>query len=115
MYRPPCSRDLEAGHTEIGAQRDDPQHDAGHRHEEGDRRPAIRGRALALTPGLRCLELSKSMPSPDGITASAAASAPGDPARMATRIIESGTRTVPLRLVLGSQALQSTIDTLKRR
>lgn len=42
--------------------------------------------------------------------------APGDPVRMATRIIESvDTEPAPLRLVLGSQALQSTIDTLTRR
>jgi uncharacterized protein YbjT (DUF2867 family) len=42
--------------------------------------------------------------------------APGDPARMATRIIESvDVEPAPMRLVLGSQALQSTIDTLKRR
>jgi NAD(P)-dependent dehydrogenase (short-subunit alcohol dehydrogenase family) len=42
--------------------------------------------------------------------------APGDPARMATRIIESAdVDPAPMRLVLGSQALQSTIDTLERR
>jgi NAD(P)-dependent dehydrogenase (short-subunit alcohol dehydrogenase family) len=42
--------------------------------------------------------------------------APGDPARMARRIIESvDVEPAPMRLVLGSQALQSTIDTLKRR
>jgi NAD(P)-dependent dehydrogenase (short-subunit alcohol dehydrogenase family) len=42
--------------------------------------------------------------------------APGDPARMATRIIESvDVEPAPMRLVLGSQALQSTIDTLQRR
>ncbi|MCA7014134.1 SDR family oxidoreductase [Dickeya dadantii] len=42
--------------------------------------------------------------------------APGDPARMATRIIESVDRQpVPLRMVLGSQALQSTIDVLRER
>jgi NAD(P)-dependent dehydrogenase (short-subunit alcohol dehydrogenase family) len=42
--------------------------------------------------------------------------APGDPARMAARIIESvDVEPAPMRLVLGSQALQSTIDTLKRR
>ena len=42
--------------------------------------------------------------------------APGDPARMAARIIESvDTEPAPLRLVLGSQALQSTIDTLAKR
>jgi hypothetical protein len=41
---------------------------------------------------------------------------PGDPARMATRIIDSaGTEPAPLRMVLGSQALQSTIDTLRGR
>jgi NAD(P)-dependent dehydrogenase (short-subunit alcohol dehydrogenase family) len=42
--------------------------------------------------------------------------APGNPARMAARIIESvDVEPAPMRLVLGSQALQSTIDTLKRR
>lgn len=40
----------------------------------------------------------------------------GDPARMATRIIESvEIEPAPLRMVLGSQALQSTLDTLHRR
>ncbi|NPE64989.1 SDR family oxidoreductase [Dickeya dadantii] len=42
--------------------------------------------------------------------------APGDPARMATRIIESVDRQpAPLRMVLGSQALQGTIDVLRER
>ena len=42
--------------------------------------------------------------------------APGDPARMAARIIESvDVEPAPLRLVLGSQALQSTISTLQAR
>ncbi|KRK20411.1 Short chain oxidoreductase [Levilactobacillus brevis ATCC 14869 = DSM 20054] len=42
--------------------------------------------------------------------------APGDPQRMASRIIESVDQDpAPLRLVLGSQALQSTIDTLEKR
>jgi NAD(P)-dependent dehydrogenase (short-subunit alcohol dehydrogenase family) len=42
--------------------------------------------------------------------------APGDPARMAARIIDSvDTEPAPLRMVLGSQALDSTIDTLRRR
>lgn len=42
--------------------------------------------------------------------------APGDPARMAARIIESVDLTpAPLRLMLGSQALKSTIETLRRR
>jgi len=42
--------------------------------------------------------------------------APGDPARMAARIIESVEKEhAPLRLVLGSQALASTISTLKAR
>ena len=42
--------------------------------------------------------------------------APGDPARMAARIIESAdVEPAPLRLVLGSQALASTIDTLQKR
>src|SRR6266536_2420515 len=39
--------------------------------------------------------------------------APGDPARMAARIIESvDVEPAPLRLVLGSQALESTLTTL---
>lgn len=42
--------------------------------------------------------------------------APGDPARMAARIIGSvDVEPAPLRLVLGSQALQTTIDTLAKR
>lgn len=42
--------------------------------------------------------------------------APGDPARMAARIIESvDVEPAPLRLVLGSQALESTIATLRKR
>ena len=42
--------------------------------------------------------------------------APGDPARMAARIIDSvDTEPAPLRMMLGSQALESTIDTLRRR
>ena len=42
--------------------------------------------------------------------------APGDPARMAARIIESVDREpAPLRMVLGSQALASTVSTLKAR
>lgn len=42
--------------------------------------------------------------------------APGDPALMATRIIESaGQQPAPLRMMLGSQALQSTIATLQKR
>ncbi|ATB70202.1 3-oxoacyl-[acyl-carrier-protein] reductase FabG [Sulfurospirillum diekertiae] len=42
--------------------------------------------------------------------------APGDPARMATRIIESvDVEPAPLRMVLGSQALEGTIATLKKR
>ncbi len=42
--------------------------------------------------------------------------APGDPARMAARIIESvEVEPAPLRLVLGSQALQGTVDTLAKR
>lgn len=42
--------------------------------------------------------------------------APGDPVRMASRIIESADQEpAPLRMVLGSQALQSTIDTLEKR
>jgi NAD(P)-dependent dehydrogenase (short-subunit alcohol dehydrogenase family) len=42
--------------------------------------------------------------------------APGDPARMAARIIESvGVEPAPLRMVLGSQALDSTLATLRKR
>ena len=42
--------------------------------------------------------------------------APGDPARMATRIIESvDVSPAPLRMLLGSQALQSTLSTLRKR
>lgn len=42
--------------------------------------------------------------------------APGDPARMATRIIESvDVEPAPLRMVLGSQALESTLATLRKR
>jgi len=44
------------------------------------------------------------------------APAPGDPARMAARIIESvDVEPAPLRMVLGSQALESTITTLRKR
>ncbi len=42
--------------------------------------------------------------------------APGDPARMAARIIESvEIEPAPLRLLLGSQALESTLATLRNR
>jgi NAD(P)-dependent dehydrogenase (short-subunit alcohol dehydrogenase family) len=42
--------------------------------------------------------------------------APGDPARMAARIIESvAIEPAPLRMVLGSLALQSTVSVLKMR
>jgi NAD(P)-dependent dehydrogenase (short-subunit alcohol dehydrogenase family) len=42
--------------------------------------------------------------------------APGDPARMAARIIESvDVEPAPLRLMLGSQALASTLTTLRQR
>ena len=42
--------------------------------------------------------------------------APGDPARMAARIIDSvDIEPAPLRMMLGSQALQSTLDTLRQR
>ncbi|MCC6633805.1 MAG: SDR family oxidoreductase [Gammaproteobacteria bacterium] len=42
--------------------------------------------------------------------------APGDPARMAARIIESvDTKPAPLRMVLGSQALQNTIAAVRKR
>ena len=42
--------------------------------------------------------------------------APGDPARMAARIIDSvDVEPAPLRMVLGSQALESTLATLRKR
>ena len=42
--------------------------------------------------------------------------APGDPARMAVRIIESvDVSPAPLRMVFGSQALQGTLSTLRKR
>ncbi len=42
--------------------------------------------------------------------------APGDPARMAARIIDSvDLEPAPLRIVLGSQALESTLTTLRKR
>jgi NAD(P)-dependent dehydrogenase (short-subunit alcohol dehydrogenase family) len=42
--------------------------------------------------------------------------APGDPARMATRIIDSvDIEPAPLRMVLGSQALESTLAALRKR
>jgi NAD(P)-dependent dehydrogenase (short-subunit alcohol dehydrogenase family) len=42
--------------------------------------------------------------------------APGDPVRMAARIIESvDIKPAPLRMVLGSQALASTLTTLRKR
>lgn len=42
--------------------------------------------------------------------------APGDPARMATRIIESvDVEPAPLRLALGSRALESALATLRKR
>lgn len=42
--------------------------------------------------------------------------APGDPAKMATKIIESvDFPKAPMRMVLGSQALQATITRLKER
>lgn len=42
--------------------------------------------------------------------------APGDPARIAARIIESvDLELAPLRMVLGSQALQSSLATLRKR
>ena len=42
--------------------------------------------------------------------------APGDPARMAARIIESvDVEPAPLRMVLGSQALDGTLTTLRKR
>ena len=42
--------------------------------------------------------------------------APGDPTKMAQRIIESvDMEKAPLRMVLGSQALSATIERLKER
>jgi NAD(P)-dependent dehydrogenase (short-subunit alcohol dehydrogenase family) len=42
--------------------------------------------------------------------------APGDPARIAAAIIASAdTQPAPLRLILGSQALQTTVSVLKER
>jgi len=42
--------------------------------------------------------------------------APGDPARMAARMIESvDVEPAPLRMILGSQALESTLATLRKR
>jgi hypothetical protein len=42
--------------------------------------------------------------------------APGDPARMAAAIIASAdTEPAPLRIILGSQALQITVGVLKDR
>nr|WP_197074371.1 SDR family NAD(P)-dependent oxidoreductase [Paenibacillus sp. FSL P4-0081] len=42
--------------------------------------------------------------------------APGDPARMAARIIESvDVEPAPMRMVLGSQALATTLSTLMKR
>lgn len=42
--------------------------------------------------------------------------APGDPARMATRIIESvDQEPAPMRIVLGSQALENTLSVLRKR
>ena len=42
--------------------------------------------------------------------------APGDPAKMAARIIESVDVTpAPMRMVLGSQALKATIERLEER
>jgi hypothetical protein len=42
--------------------------------------------------------------------------APGDPARIAARIIAGvDTEPAPLRMVLGSQALESTLTVLRKR
>jgi hypothetical protein len=42
--------------------------------------------------------------------------APGDPARMAARIIESvDVEPAPLRMALGSRPLESTLSTLRKR
>ena len=69
-------------------------------------------------------QVAKAMPEYDGTPAHAflkmldpkSPPAPGDPARMAARIIESvDVEPAPMRIVLGSQALQSTIATLRKR
>lgn len=41
--------------------------------------------------------------------------APGDPARMASAIIDSVDGPAPMRIVLGSQALTNTVRTSQRR
>jgi NAD(P)-dependent dehydrogenase (short-subunit alcohol dehydrogenase family) len=69
-------------------------------------------------------KVAKLMPEYDGNSAhdflnmldASKALAPGDPSRMAARIIESVDKNpAPMRMVLGSQALASTISTLKAR
>jgi NAD(P)-dependent dehydrogenase (short-subunit alcohol dehydrogenase family) len=69
-------------------------------------------------------QVAKLMPIYDGTPAHGflrmldpkSALAPGDPARMAARIIESvDVEPAPLRMVLGSQALESTLTTLGTR
>lgn len=69
-------------------------------------------------------QVATPIPAYDGTPAHASAQmldpqnglAPGDPARMAARIIESvDVDPAPLRMVLGSQALESTIATLRTR
>jgi NAD(P)-dependent dehydrogenase (short-subunit alcohol dehydrogenase family) len=72
----------------------------------------------------RSAQVAKLMPEYDGNPAHAFLKmldpknglAPGDPARMAARIIESVDKEpAPLRMVLGSLALESTLTTLRKR
>ena len=69
-------------------------------------------------------QVAKLMPIYDGTPAHAflrmldrkGSLAPGDPARMAARIIDSvDAEPAPLRMLLGSQALESTLTTLRKR
>ena len=69
-------------------------------------------------------QVAKLMPIYDGTPAHAflrmldrkGSLAPGDPARMAARIIDSvNAEPAPLRMLLGSQALESTLTTLRKR
>src|SRR5271169_1817949 len=69
-------------------------------------------------------QIAKSLPAYDGNPAHGfmkmldpkSSLAPGDPAKMAARIIESvDIEPVPLRMVLGSQALEGTLTTLRKR
>jgi NAD(P)-dependent dehydrogenase (short-subunit alcohol dehydrogenase family) len=72
----------------------------------------------------RSAHVAKLMPEYDGTPTHAflrmldkkAGLAPGDPKKMAARIIEFADKlNAPLRIVLGSQALAATLDTLKKR